>query len=152
MIDLSTVQQVLAQWWCNYDAGNFDALGGLLTHDTRFTCRTDTGTAEWEEFVRADVTGHDAVLAWQTEHRTNSPYPLRHNGTNVHLANTSGDEAAFSSYLFVTHVVNGAITNLSSAICTGTVRVEDGVARLAELNVVLDTLDSVVFATRATPA
>jgi hypothetical protein len=149
MVDLSAVQQLLARWWFNYDAGNFDVLGDLLTRDTRFTCRSDTGETEYEEFVRADVRGHDEVLAWQTDHRRNSPYPLRHNGTNVHLTASGDDEAAFASYLFVTHVVDSAITNLSTAVCTGTVRVEDGVARLAELHVVLDTMNSEVFADRA---
>jgi len=34
-------------------------------------------------FYRADVTGRDAVMGWQTDHRLNSPYPLRHNGSTT---------------------------------------------------------------------
>ena len=112
-----------------------------------FTCRTDTGTTDYEEFVRADVRGRDAVMAWQIDHRRNSPYPLRHNGTNVHLVGRRGDEADFASYILVTQIVEG-VSPLSTAIVTGTVRVEDGALRIAALHVVLDTMTSVVFAQR----
>ena len=81
----------------------------LLTDDVHFSCRTDTGTTDYEEFVRADYTGRDAVMAWQTDHRLHSPYPLRHNGTNVHIVSRDGDEAAFSSYILVTAIVGGVV-------------------------------------------
>lgn len=152
MVDLAAVQQLLATWWFTYDEGNFASLEGLLTRDTVFTCRSDTGATDYEEFIRADVSGRDAVMAWQTSHRENSPYPLRHNATNIHLTgdDTAGDGAGgvtFASYLHVTHIVDSAVTNLSSGICTGTVREEDGAPRLAALHVVLDTMISDVFTT-----
>jgi hypothetical protein len=90
------------------------------------------------------VSGHDALVAWQVEHRRASPYPLLHNGTNVHLV--APDE--FRSYLFVTQIVGGAVSNLSSGTCTGRVAVEGGRARFAELHVVLDFTDSEVFGSR----
>ena len=85
MIEPAQMQDLVARWWWNYDEGNFDVLASLLTEDAHFSCRTDSGTTDYEEFVRADVTGRDAVMAWQTDHRLNSPYPLRHNGSNVHV-------------------------------------------------------------------
>ena len=46
-----------------------------------------------------------ALLEWQIDHRKNSPYPLRHNGTNIHVTNANDTEAEFRSYIFVTQIV-----------------------------------------------
>lgn len=146
MADLAAVQNLVASWWFDYDRGAFDVFGDYFTRDARFTCRSDSGATAFEEFVTADVSGHDALVAWQIEHRRSSPYPLRHNGTNVHLVSPTGEE--FRSYLFVTQIVGGAVSNLSSGTCTGRVRDEDGGLRFAELHVVLDFTDSVVFSSR----
>jgi len=147
VIEPAAVQDVIARWWWNYDEGNFDVLTSLLTDDVHFSCRTDTGTTDYEEFVRADHTGRDEVMAWQTDHRLNSPYPLRHNGTNVHLTGQQGDEASFSSYIFVSQIVGG-VAPLSTAIVNGKVRRDGDGLLLAELEVVLDTMDSKVFSER----
>ena len=148
-IGLAAVQNLLASWWFDYDEGAFSAWPRYFTADTHFSCRSDSGATAFEEFVTADVHGRDDVVAWQTAHRRSSPYPLRHNGTNVHLTVVGDGKAEFRSYLFVTHVVGGAITNLSSGLCLGTVREEDGELRLADLRVVLDFADSVIFADRS---
>jgi SnoaL-like domain len=142
------IQDLVGRWWWNYDQGNFDVLSGLLASDMRFSCRTDTGTTDFEDFVRVDVTSRDAVMAWQTDHRVNSPFPLRHNGTNVHVVEPGEDRASFASYLFVTQIVEGAVSNLSSAIVNGEARIEDGELRIARLEVVLDTMHSVRFGDR----
>ncbi len=147
MIEPAQVQDLVARWWWNYDEGNFDVLTGLLTEDAHFSCRTDTGTTDYEEFVRADYTGRDAVMAWQTDHRLNSPYPLRHNGTNVHIVEQRDDEASFSSYITVSQIVGG-VSPLSTAIVNGRVRRDGDTFRLAELEVVLDTKESVLFRDR----
>jgi len=144
MIEPAQVQDLVARWWWNYDEGNFEVLSSLLTEDVHFSCRTDSGTTDYEEFVRADYSGRDAVMAWQTDHRLNSPYPLRHNGTNVHIVEQGDDEASFSSYIYVSQIVGG-VSPLSTAIVNGRVRREAGALRLAELEVVLDTNDSVPF-------
>ena len=78
MIDSAALANLLGTWWFNYDEGNFDVLSGLLTEDVRFTCRTDTDTVSWAEFARADMSGRETVMVWQTAHRRDSPYPLRH--------------------------------------------------------------------------
>jgi len=144
-VEPAALQQLLAKWWFSYDEGRFDVLRGLLTADAHFSCRSDTGATDYEEFIRADVRGRDEVTAWQTDHRRNSPYPLRHNGTNVHVVEARGAETTFESYIFVTQIVGGHPSPLSSGICRGAVRIEDGALRLSELEVVLDTLDSASF-------
>ena len=146
-IDGAAVHELLGRWWFNYDEGHFEVLAGLLTDDAHFTCRTDTGTTDYEDFVRSDVRGKAEVMAWQTDHRIDSPYPLRHNAANVHVVEDRGDEATFASYIFVTQIVEG-VAPLSTAIVTGTVRSEPDGLRIAELNVVLDTMASVVFSQR----
>jgi hypothetical protein len=148
MIATAEVAELLGRWWLGYDEGRFDVLDSLLTEDAHFTCRTDTGKTDYEDFVRADHRGRPAIMAWQTRHRLDSPYPLRHMGVNVHVTGRRGDEAEFSSYLFVTHVVAGCVTNLSTALVTGSARLEAGRARLSALHVVLDTRDSVPFRER----
>jgi 3-phenylpropionate/cinnamic acid dioxygenase small subunit len=145
MVDLAAVQQLLASWWFDYDQGNFDEFPEYFTADAHFTCRSDSGKTAFEEFVTADVRGRDRVVRWQVEHRSNSPYPLRHNGTNVHLTGRRDGEADFRSYLFVTQIVEGAVSNLSTGICLGTAREEDGTVRLAAWRVILDFTTSEVF-------
>ena len=145
MTGFSEVQELVSRWWFTYDQGLFDQLASLLTDDVHFTVRTDTGKTEYEEFVNADIRGKSDVMAWQTEHRLDSPSPLRHNGTNVHLTGAQGGDLKFASYIFVTQIVEGQVSNLSTGIVTGTVRSEVGEPRLSSLHVVLDTESSHVL-------
>jgi hypothetical protein len=96
--------------------------------------------------VRADIRGRDAFMAWQTQHRLASPYPLRHHGTNVHVVEQRGDEATFACYILVTNIVHGQVSPLPGGIVNGAVRVVDGELCISALEVVLDTVDSGVFA------
>src|SRR5690349_12047758 len=145
MVDPAALADLLGRWWFNYDEGNFAVLEALLTDDVHFTCRTDTETVAWAEFARADVSGRDDVMAWQTEHRRNSPYPLRHHGTNVHIVEQRDGEATFASYIHVTQVVNEAPASIPGGIVRGTVRKTEHGLRIATLEVVLDTMTSDVF-------
>jgi hypothetical protein len=147
MIEPAQMQDLVGRWWWNYDEGNFDVLASLLTEDAHFSCRTDSGTTDYEEFVRADVTGRDAVMGWQTDHRLNSPYPLRHNGSNIHVVAESGEEASFRSYILVTAIEGGVVVQ-STALVSGRVRRDGETLLLAELEVVLDTNESVLFRDR----
>jgi hypothetical protein len=147
VIDPAAVADLLGKWWFNYDEGNFDVLANLLTEDVHFTCRTDTDTVAWAEFARADTSGRDTVMHWQTEHRRNSPYPLRHHGTNVHIVDQRGDVATFASYIHVTQVANETPVSIPGGIVRGSVRNENGELRISELFVVLDTMTSDVFST-----
>ena len=82
------------------------------------------------------------MIAWQTDHRMHSPHPLRHNGQNVHLVRADDTTADFRSYIWVTQIVGGSPSPLSTAIVHGSVVVEDGDLKISDLNVVLDTEDS----------
>jgi len=148
MLRTAEIGDLLGRWWLNYDEGFFDVLESLLSEDAHFTCRTDTGETSYEDFVRADFSGRRAVMDWQTQHRLDSPYPLRHMGVNVHVTGQRGDDTLFASYLFVTHIVEARVTNLSTATVTGSARIEGGAPRLSALHVVLDTRSSVVFRER----
>lgn len=144
-ITLADVQGLLARWWFNYDNGTFAELPDLLTDDTKLIVRTDSGTTDYEEFVRADVTGRDDVMAWQRQHRLDSPYPLRHNGTNVHLVGREGDDVRFASYLYVTQVESVLPVGVSSAVVTGSVRRVDGKVQFASMEVTLDMTTSQTY-------
>jgi hypothetical protein len=145
MTEPGALQDLVARWWFNYDEGNFGVLASLLTDDVHFSCRTDTGATDFEEFVRADVTGRDDVMRWQSEHRLDSPYPLRHHGTNVHIVERRGDELTFASYIHVTQVVDLQVTTVPAGIVRGAVRQEDGALRISAMEVVLDTVTSQPF-------
>jgi hypothetical protein len=149
MIQPADVHELMAHWWFAYDNAIYAEWPDMFTLDAHFVCRTDTGTTNYEEFVNADVLGIDQVLAWQTAHRKGSPYPLRHGGENVHLSSNSGDEAEFRSYIRVSQIVSGSPSNLSTAVVKGRVRLEDGVLKIAELIVILDTEESGVLGERA---
>jgi len=101
----------------------------------------------WAEFARADTFGRETVMKWQTAHRRDSPYPLRHNGSNAHIVDQRDDEATFASYIHVTQVMNESPVNIPGGTVTGTVRREGDMLRIAEFNVVLDTMTSDVFST-----
>jgi len=145
MVDPGAVQNLVTGWWFEYDQGNFEVWPDYFTADARFSCQSDTGKTDYEAFIRADLHGRDEVLAWQIEHRKNSPYPLRHNGTNVHVTSAGPSQADFRSYIFVTQIVDGAVSNLSTGLCLGTAREEGGTLRIAEMRVILDTMNSEVF-------
>ena len=136
------LQELISRWWFAYDQGLFDELSLLVTEDVHFTVRTDTGKTDFEAFVTADVHGKVDVMHWQTEHRLDSPSPLRHNGTNVHLTGTRGDDLEFTSYIFVTQIVEGQVSNLSTGIVTGSIRNYGGTLKISSLHVVLDTESS----------
>ena len=111
-------EELIGRWWFAYDQGLFDELNALVTEDVHFTVRTDTGKTDYEPFVNADVVGRSDVITWQTEHRLDSPTPLRHNGANLHLTGTIGEDVLFRSYIFVTQIVEGTVCNLSTAVVT----------------------------------
>jgi len=141
MHDLARAQLLLNRGWFAYDEGHFDTWSDLLTDDVWFTSRTDTGDHPHETFIASDNKGRAAVLAWQREHRLASPYPMRHNPSNSHVAGERGDELNFASYLHVTTIATGPVAPLSTGLATGTLRRTDNGYRLAAVHVVLDFQD-----------
>src|SRR4051812_40786933 len=126
MIEPAALQDLIGAWWFNYDEGNFDALADRLTEDVHFTVRTDTDTVAWAEFARGDSRGRDDVMAWQIQHRRDSPYPLRHHGTNIHIVHQDGATATSASYIHVTHIVEERPAGIRGGVVTGSVREENG--------------------------
>jgi hypothetical protein len=138
-IEPAEIHDLVNRWWFAYDEHRFEVLDGLLTDDVHHSSRTDTGDHPYEEFIQVVETGREPVIRHLREHREGSPYPLRHNATNVHVIENRGHEAEVASYLFVTNIVEGLPSPLSSGICTFTVRREsDGACRFARVDVVLD--------------
>ena len=147
-ITVAEAQALMSRWWHLYDEGRMDELAELFTADAAFHCRSDSGATPYEEFVTAHLSGRDEVMAWQVQHRADSPYPLRHHGTNFFLTSTGPDRAEFTSYLFVTQVQSVLPVGVSSAVVSGTIRAEGGVLRLSEMQLVLDMTESVPFKER----
>jgi hypothetical protein len=145
MISLTDVQGLIAHWWYAYDQGEFDTLATLLTEDVHFRCESDTGQTGYEEFIRCDRRGRRSVMQWQIDHRRAGPFPLRHNGTNIHLTGAADGGTDFASYIFVSQIAAGNVSPLSTGRVTGTVRREGGRLAFAALNVTLDTADSVTL-------
>jgi hypothetical protein len=143
--DHLAAHELIHCWWFNYDEGNLAILEGLLTEDCHTTSRTELGTHPQEEFIRSDCRGRAAVMAWKREHRSHSPYPLRHHAANVHVVAEQGDELDIDSYLFVTQIIDRRPSPLSSGLVRWTlVRTDDGY-RVREQHTVLDSIESAPF-------
>ncbi|MEU0934259.1 MULTISPECIES: nuclear transport factor 2 family protein [unclassified Embleya] len=149
MHDRLAVHELMHRWWYVYDEGHFDIWPQMFTRDTWFTSRTDTGKHPYEAFIASDNRGRDKVLAWQREHRLASPYPLRHNGTNIHVDGETDQEVSITSYIHVTQIVGQLPSAVASGIVRAVVRREGDAYRFAVVHVVLDTVDSVAFAERS---
>lgn len=137
-MDRMAVHELIARWWSCYDEGEMDVLGQLAADDIGVDSRTDTGDHPWEHFIAMTSRGRTEFLAHQTEHRQQSPYPLRHNCTNVFVSADRGEEVDVHSYLFVTDIVDGVPHNLSSGTAEFTIRETPDGLRVSRMNVVLD--------------
>lgn len=141
-IPVADIAELVSLWWFAYDQGDFTTLRGLLHEDVRFSSRSDTGDAPYEEHIRCELAGADAVVSWQSGHRLVSPFPMRHFATNVHVVRVEGEATFFSSYMFVTKIVNGVPQNISSGIVSGSAVAGEHRAVLRSLEVVVDFMDS----------
>ncbi len=68
---------------------------------------------------------------------------------NVAVDSRDGDSSDFTSYLFVTHVVDGRPAPLPGGVVRGTVRRTDDGLKLSAFELILDTQDSVPLKERA---
>ena len=143
--DRFDAHELVARWWFNYDEGNMNVLESLLAEDCHLVSRTETGQHPHEEFIRSDNRGRDSVMAWTKDHRRHSPYPLRHNGVNVHVTAERGDELDLESYLFVTQIVDRKPSPLSSGLVHWTLLRRDVGYVVKRKEVVLDSIESAPF-------
>jgi len=92
-----------------------------------------------------ELTGRDAVVEWLSEHRKQSPYPLRHHATNVHRTGTDSDVTRARFYILVNQIANFVPFAVSSGVVNVGVRREATGLVFTEMDVVLDATNSVLL-------
>jgi hypothetical protein len=145
-ITLPELQEFIASFWYHYDEADYDALAASYAEDVKYVTRSDSGASPFEELMSPELQGRDAVLAWLSGHREQSPYPLRHHATNVHRTGSDGDVTRARFYIFVNQIANFVPFAVSSGVVNvGVRRVTDGL-QFTEMDVILDATNSVPLA------
>jgi hypothetical protein len=144
-ITLPELQEFIAGFWYHYDEAHFDQLALRYAEDVRYLTRSDSGASPFEELMSPELHGRDAVMKWLSEHRKQSPYPLRHHATNVHRTGTTGDITRARFYILVNQIADFVPFAVSSGVVHVSVRRDAGNLVLTEMEVVLDTQNSVLL-------
>jgi hypothetical protein len=144
-IALSELQEFIAAYWFSYDEANYDALAAAKADDMRFITRSDSGASPFEELMSPELRGRDAVMEWLTDHRKQSPYPLRHHATNLHRTGVDGAVTRARFYIFVNQIANFVPFAVSSGIANVGVRRGANGLEFTEMEMVLDTTNSVLL-------
>ncbi|OBA80760.1 polyketide cyclase [Mycobacterium sp. 1164966.3] len=145
MITLPDLQEFIAGFWYHYDEAHYDELAARCAMDVTYVSRSDSGTSPFEELMSPDLHGRDAVMEWLSQHREQSPHPLRHHATNVHRTGADGDVTHVRFYLFVNQVANFVPFAVSSGVANVDVRRGPDGLELSRMEVVLDTTNSVLL-------
>lgn len=144
-ITLSELQEFIAAFWYHYDEANYDELAASYAHDVHYLTRSDSGASPFEELMSPELDGRDAVIEWLSEHRKQSPYPLRHHATNVHRTGTDSGVTRARFYIFVNQIANLVPFAVSSGVVNvGVRRGPDGL-EFTDMDVVLDATNSVLL-------
>ena len=142
-ITLSELQEFIAGFWYHYDAAHYDELAARYADDVHYLTRSDTGSSPFEELMSPELHGRGAVMDWLSEHRRQSPYPLRHHATNVHRTGVHADVTYARFYIFVNQIANFVPFAVSSGVVDVGVRREAAGLEFTKMDVVLDTQNSV---------
>ncbi|OBG38332.1 polyketide cyclase [Mycobacterium alsense] len=142
-ITVAELQEFVAGFWYHYDEAHYGELAARYADDVRYVTRSDSGASPFEELMSPELRGRDAVMDWLSDHRKQSPYPLRHHATNVHRIGTDGGVTRARFYLFVNQVANFVPFAVSSGVATVAVRRGAGGLEFTEMDIVLDTTNSV---------
>jgi hypothetical protein len=142
-IALAELQEFIAGFWHHYDEAHYDELAARYADDVQYLTRSDSGASPFEELMSPTLHGRDAVMDWLSEHREQSPYPLRHHATNVHRTGTDGDITRARFYLLVNQIANFVPFAVSSGVVDIGVRRGPNGLEFTEMEVVLDTQNSV---------
>jgi hypothetical protein len=142
-IALSELQELVAGFWYHYDAAHYDELAARYAENVHYLTRSDTGASPFEELMSPELHGRQAVMDWLSEHRRQSPYPLRHHATNVHRTGVDGDVTYARFYIFVNQIANFVPFAVSSGVVDVGVRGEASGLKFTKMDVVLDTQNSV---------
>lgn len=144
-VTLAELQEFIGEFWYHYDEAHYDELAARYAEDVRYVSRSDSGASPFEELMSPELNGRAAVMEWLIEHRKQSPYPLRHHATNVHRTGDDGDATRARFYLFVNQVANFVPFAVSSGVVNVAVRRAAGGLECTEMEVVLDTTNSVLL-------
>lgn len=145
-ITLPELQEFIAGFWYHYDEADYDELAARYAENIRYVSRSTDGASPFEELMSPQLQGRDAVLRWLTEHREQSPYPLRHHATNLHRIGVSGDITRARFYIFVNQVANFVPFAVSSGVAEVGVRRGPEGLEFTDMDVVLDTANSMLLA------
>ncbi|HUB58153.1 MAG TPA: nuclear transport factor 2 family protein [Mycobacterium sp.] len=144
-ITLPELQEFIAGFWYHYDEAHYDQLALQYAEDVRYLTRSDSGASPFEELMSPELRGRDVVMEWLSEHRKQSPYPLRHHATNVHRTGTTDDITRARFYIFVNQIADFVPFAVSSGVVNVSVRRDTRNLVLTEMEVVLDTRNSVLL-------
>lgn len=152
-ITLPELQEFIAGFWYHYDEAHYDEMAASYADDVRYESRSDSGASPFEELMSPKLQGRDAVMEWLSDHREQSPYPLRHHATNLHRIGTDGEAIRVRFYIFVNQIANYVPFAVSSGVAEVAVR-RGGTKGLefTEMDVILDTTNSVLLSERNAPA
>jgi len=142
-ITLPELQEFIAGFWYHYDEAHYDELAARYAEDVHYMSRSDSGASPFEELMSPELHGRDAVMEWLSEHREQSPYPLRHHATNVHRIGTDGEVTRARFYIFVNQIANFVPFAVSSGVTEVDVRRGANGLEVTKMNVILDTTNSV---------
>src|SRR6201993_1331102 len=145
-ITLPELQEFIAGFWYHYDEAHYDELAASYAEDVHYLTRSDSGASPFEDLMSPELYGRDAVLEWLSEHRKQSPYPLRHHATNVHRTGTDGEVTRARFYILVNQIANFVPFAVSSGVVSVGVRREATGLAFTEMDVMLDATDSVLLA------
>lgn len=145
-VTLSELQEFIGEFWYHYDEAHYDELAVRYADDVRYVTRSDSGASPFEELMSPELNGRDAVIEWLSQHREQSPYPLRHHATNVHRTGTEGAITRARFYILVNQIANFVPFAVSSGVVTVAVRRGDNGLQFTEMDVVLDATNSVLLA------
>jgi hypothetical protein len=144
-ITLSELQEFIASFWYHYDEAHYDELAACYAADVHYVTRSDSGASPFEELMSPELRGREAVMEWLSQHRKQSPYPLRHHATNVHRTGIDGEVTHGRFYIFVNQVANFVPFAVSSGVVhVGARRSANGLV-FTKMDVVLDTTNSVLL-------
>ena len=144
-ITLPELQEFVGRFWYHYDEAHYDELAQRYAEDVHYVTRSDSGASPFEELMSPELHGRDAVMEWLSDHRKQSPYPLRHHATNMHRTGADGEITCARFYLFVNQVVNYVPFAVSSGVADVAVRRGADGLEFTEMQVILDTTYSVVL-------
>jgi hypothetical protein len=144
-VTLPELQEFIAGFWYHYDEAHYDELAARYAEDVHYLTRSDSGASPFEELMSPELHGRDAVIAWLSEHRKQSPYPLRHHATNVHRTGTEGDVTYARFYILVNQIANFVPFAVSSGVANVAVRRGANGLAFTKMDIILDTTNSVLL-------